>query len=141
MGQSKELKLIMMLAIIVGVCLVGQLGIQMVTYMGYTLLPEWVARIILNIMFWGSFGLMVSAIIMYSKLGKTKSKELQVIASLGLVVGIAHVGQFAIAGLNFFQETMLPRFILNGILYAIWWTAFFYVLAAVALYRKLGLPF
>lgn len=138
-GKRKELQLIIVLSVIVGLSLVGQLGMSIVEYLGVTLLPIGMVHVILRLMFWLAFALTIFSIFMYGKLfaALNKNIELKVLASLGLVIAIAHVGQFAVTGLKFVGGALLPGIVVKIILYTLLWTAFLYVFAAIYMYKKL----
>ena len=62
MAKSPELKLVMLLSIVVGICLVGTLGLSAQPYVGnYGILGDTGVRIIVNVLFWGALVLCVLA--------------------------------------------------------------------------------
>jgi len=140
MAKSEELKMVMLLAIVVGICLVGIFGLSANKYVqDIALLNDTGVRIFVNILFWSALILCIRAISIFIKLycAKRLGADMKVLASLGLVVAIAHVGQFAVAGLEFFQHMLLPSNITAIILSVIWWTALGFVLFAFKIYREL----
>jgi len=67
-----------------------------------------------------------------------KPKEIKVIALLALVIGIASVGQFALAGWQFFGESIwVPHIVARIIVAALFWTSLVLVIIAINVYRKL----
>jgi len=138
-SSKRQIRLLAALALIVAITLVGLLGIQIMNLFG-TLLPKIVSDIILIIMWWGSFALMVYAIKEYYQVLRSKKKkniEFQVICLLGMVVAISHVGQLGVAGRQYVTHLLLPEWISHAILFVIFWIAFYFVYAAINLYKKI----
>jgi hypothetical protein len=69
MISKKELKVVTLLAMVIAITSVAQLGFQSLSYYdGQTLVPPIIARIILTVMFWTSFIFIFVAINMYRKI-------------------------------------------------------------------------
>lgn len=140
MPKSAELKLVMLIALVVGVCSVGILGLA-----GYThteemhIMSSFQARLFVNVLFWGAFIMAASALNTFWKLYRSKKfgNEYKVISSLGLVVALTHLGQFAVAGLKFFKHHLLPDWLSALILTVIWWSALALCIVAFRIYREL----
>jgi hypothetical protein len=152
-------KILVLLASVVGISLVGQLGIELTNQFG-RLLPFIVARITLMVMFWISFVLLIIAIVMFAKLGvgsKTKKKKQSLVGVLfcpriiktdkkvrwraltllAMIIAIAHIGQLGIKGVQFIGETLLPTIIVRIIFTAFFWIALIFVVIALIMYKKL----
>jgi len=158
METRREVKILVLLALIVGISLVGQLGMQIAKHFG-ELLPDIMSRVILMVMFWLSFVLLIMAIVMFVKLriSKTKKRRQSIAAVLfnpriiktdkkirwraltllAMIIAIAHIGQLGIKGVEFIGETLLPTIILRIIFTAFFWLALIFVIIALIMYKKL----
>jgi hypothetical protein len=140
--EPKEgLKLVIALSIIVGASLIGVLGIGIIEITGKTILPLIFARTFAQILFWFSFALMVFCIYKFTTLSKyfNDNRKMQALASLGLVIAIAQLGQFAVVGINFFKKydaLLLPEIVRQILLYIIFWVGFAYIVYAIYVYKK-----
>lgn len=137
------LRLVIALSIVVGVGLLGQLAIGITETVGKTLLPIIYFRTGISILFWSSFIIMAISIYKFTKLSRyfKGSKNVHAVASLGMVIAIAQLGQFGVTSIKFFKNApgvnlLIPPIVRNNILYAIFLIGFAYVLYAIYVYKK-----